>query len=366
MAWWSRFARTFRPNRTSDEIDEELASHLEEAIARGRDPNEARRALGVPLRYREASRDIRVLPWLDALRADIRFGWRQILKNRVTSAAAILSLGLAMGACVAAFRIVDAVLLRPLPIAHPDRLFELVRLGSDPRAIAAEDDGCEYPLFVLMRDAVRDRADLIAVSGADAVEPSYGGDQDAEKAHRQFVSGTMFEAFGLRPALGRLLTAADDVTQGAGPYAVLSYDYWTRRFGRDASVVGRTIHVPPFAYQIVGVAPAGFAGTEPGVPVDFFVPATMNPLSTRGDSTWFRAFLHLHAGVRPDDVIGSLRAVFQTVQEERAKGFVGLSADYMHAWKAQRDWTTGCGAVYLSSSDYYMRPVPYVGGKFFL
>jgi predicted permease len=332
MAWWSRLARTFRPNRVSDDIDEELASHLEEAVARGRDPKEARRALGVPLRHREASHDIRVLPWLDALRADIRFGCRQILKNRVTSAAAILSLGLAMGACVAAFRIVDAVLLRPLPIAHPDRLFELVRLGSDPRAISTEDDGCEYPLFVLMRDAVRDRADLIAVSGSDAVEPSYGGDQETEKAHRQFVSGAMFDVFGLRPALGRLLTPADDVTQGAGPYAVLSYDYWTRRFGRDPSVIGRTIRVPPFAYQIVGVAPAGFAGTEPGVPVDFFVPATMNPLSARSDATWFRAFVHLHAGVRPDDVIGPLRSVFQTVQEERAKGFVGLSADYMHAF----------------------------------
>jgi putative ABC transport system permease protein len=86
MAWWSRLARTFRPDRVSDDIDEELSSHLEEALARGRDPDEARRAIGVPAHYREASRVIRMLPWLDALRADVRFGWRQILKNRVTSA----------------------------------------------------------------------------------------------------------------------------------------------------------------------------------------------------------------------------------------------------------------------------------------
>src|SRR5262249_32210220 len=146
------------------DIDEELASHLEEAVANGRDPDEARRALGLPLRHREASRDIRLLPWLDALRADLRFGRRQILKNGVTSAAAILSLGLAMGASIAAFRVVDAVLLRPLPIAAPDRLFELLRRGPDAHGVVIDDDSFQYPFFTRMRDLVRDRADLLAIS----------------------------------------------------------------------------------------------------------------------------------------------------------------------------------------------------------
>jgi hypothetical protein len=92
----------------SREIDEELESHIEEAIEQGRDPAEARRAFGSTLRRREESRDIRVIGWLDSLRADTVFGWRQILKKKVTSAAAILSLALAIGACTSAFRLIDA------------------------------------------------------------------------------------------------------------------------------------------------------------------------------------------------------------------------------------------------------------------
>jgi len=122
MSLWSRIANVFRPNRMNREIDDELESHIEEAIEAGRTPEEARRAFGAMLRHREASRDAKLVTWLDSLRADSIFGWRQIRKHKITSAAAILSLALAMGACTAAFRLIDALLLRPLPIAHPDRL----------------------------------------------------------------------------------------------------------------------------------------------------------------------------------------------------------------------------------------------------
>jgi putative ABC transport system permease protein len=344
MGRWSRLLRTLRSDRAADEIEEELVSHLEEAVAGGRDPDEARRALGGPARSREASRDIRMLPWLDALRADVRFGWRQLLKNRVTSSAAVLSLGLAMGACVGAFRLVDAVLLRPLPIAHPDRLFDLVRVGADAHGTPTEDDSCEYPLFLRMRDRVRDQADLIAISHASPADVSFAGEQETEKAYRQYVSGTMFGVFGLRPALGRLLTADDDVTPGASPNGVLSYDYWTRRFGRDTSVIGRTFHINIATYQIVGVAPAGFTGTEPGVPVDIFIPTIMNPQVTRADASWFRTFVSLRAGVRMGAVIEPLRATFQSTQVERAKTFVGLPPEYMRAFLGQTLVAQAAGA----------------------
>src|SRR5690348_1040498 len=117
MAWWNRISNVFHGDRVNREIDEELASHLEEAIEQGRDPAEARRALGSMLRQREASRDVRLVPWLESLRADAIFGWRQLAKRKTASAAAILSLGLAIGACTAAFRLVDALFLRPLPVA---------------------------------------------------------------------------------------------------------------------------------------------------------------------------------------------------------------------------------------------------------
>src|ERR1700733_8414354 len=121
--FWSRAANTFRRNRLSREIDEELRSHIEEAIENDRDPTEARRAFGSALRHREASRDIRLIPWLDSLRKDAVVGWRQLIKKKATSAVAILSLGLAFGACTSAFRLIDALLLRPLPVRNPGRLY---------------------------------------------------------------------------------------------------------------------------------------------------------------------------------------------------------------------------------------------------
>src|SRR5262245_24075230 len=125
MPLWSRIINVFRSDRVSREIDEEFASHIEEAAGRGRDPAEARRAFGSALRQREASRDVRLMVWLDALRADAVFGWRQLNKRKLTSAAAILSLGLAVGACTTVFRLVDALFLRPLPIADPRNLYAL-------------------------------------------------------------------------------------------------------------------------------------------------------------------------------------------------------------------------------------------------
>src|SRR5215467_3329830 len=107
MSFWSRITHAFRNDRLSREIDEELESHIREAIEQGREPAEARRAFGSALRHREESRDIRLVAWLDSLRADAIFGWRQLMKRKVASAAAILSLGVAIGSCTAAFRLID-------------------------------------------------------------------------------------------------------------------------------------------------------------------------------------------------------------------------------------------------------------------
>src|SRR5579872_1011521 len=125
MSLWHRITNVFRGDNLNRDIDDEFEAHIADAVEHGRDPAEARRAFGSPLRHREASRDFRLLPWLDSLRADAVFGWRQLLKRKVTSTTAILSLALAIGACTSAFRLIDAVLLRPLPVAHADRLYEV-------------------------------------------------------------------------------------------------------------------------------------------------------------------------------------------------------------------------------------------------
>src|SRR5258707_6463151 len=144
-------------------------------------------------------------PWLASLRADVVFGWRQLVKRKVTSGAAILSLALATGACTSAFRLIDALLLRPLPVAHPERLYSVVFEGAGVDGKVGTYDSCSYPMFRKMRAALKGQAESIGVSYADRFELTYGRDQDMERAYRQFVSGWMFDTFGVRPALGRVL-----------------------------------------------------------------------------------------------------------------------------------------------------------------
>lgn len=321
MSIYSRIANVFRSDQLSREIDREFASHIEEAIEQGVDPAEARRAFGSPLRQREAVRDVKLVTWLDSLRADAVFGWRQIKKHRVTSAAAILSLGLSIGACTAAFRLIDALLLRPLPVSHPELLYSLSNQGINPEEGKLQtEDACSYPMFRLMRSAVKDQADLLAISFGARMGLTYGADEQKEEAYLKNVSGWMFDSFGIRPALGRLLTENDDLVPGASPVAVLSYGYWISRFGRDPAVVGRTFRVGNDSYSIVGVAAEGFTGTEPGTLVDIFVPTMMKgAMVDNGDSFWFRTVVHLKPGVGVEPVREKLHAAYRAFWEVQVK-----------------------------------------------
>jgi len=340
MSLWSRIANTFRGSRVDREIDEELASHFAEGIREGRDPAEVRQRFGSALQIREASRDQRVIAWLESLRADAIFGWRQLMKRKVTSTTAILSLALAIGACTSAFRLIDALLLRPLPVADPGRLYVLLRHGlgfadGKPRT----SDSYEYPLFRQMRAAAEGQADLIAAGYSDRVDLTYGTDLEVEQARRQYVSGWMFPLLGLRPAVGRLFTGNDDLTPGAHPVAVISYDYWKRRFGRDPSVIGRRLRLGNDlreAFQIVGVAGERFTGTEPGAVTDLFLPAMMNSMVENPGSAWLRIFVRLHSGAAPEPVRQRLAAVFRAWNEDRAKGFTGGSRQFISRFLGQR------------------------------
>jgi predicted permease len=327
MSLLSRIANVFRGERLNREIEEEYASHLEEAILAGRDPVEARKALGSALRRQDESHDIHVVAWLDTLRADFVFGWRQLKRNWVTSAAAVLSLALAIGACTSAFRLIDALLWRPLPVAHADRLYVLSRHGMGFDNRPGEWDSWAYPDFQLMRAAARGKAELIAVSWALRTDITYKTDQEMEKAVVQYVSGSMFPTFEIQPAVGRLFTENDDRTPGAAPYAVLSYDYWTRRFGRDPGVAGRTFHYGDGVYQIIGVSEKKFTGTEPGVVVDIFVPTMMHREVTRSDSTWIRTLAVVAPGVAIEPLRAKLAAVSYAFEKNRLSGETGLSQE---------------------------------------
>ena len=268
-----------------------------------------------------------MIRWLDSLRADVIFGWRQLKRNRVTSAAAVLSLALAVGACTTAFRLIDALLWRPLPVTHPERLYVLSRKGMGFDNKPGEWDSWAYPDFQLMRAAAKGKAELIAVSYADRADVTYKTDQEMEKAIVQYVSGWMFPSFGIQPEAGRLFNENDDRTPGAAPYAVLSYDYWSRRFGRDPDVVGRTFHYGDGVYQIIGVSERKFTGTEPGIVVDIFIPTMMHRAVTRQDSTWFRTLAFVEPGNPIEPLRAMLAAINHTFEKNRLSGETGLSQE---------------------------------------
>jgi hypothetical protein len=180
-------------------------------------------------------------------------------------------------------------------------------------------------MFRRFREALQGQAQVVAVSFVSRVDLTYGSAAETEKAYLQEVSGKVFPAFGLRPALGRLVAEDDDLVPGAKPIAVLSYDYWTARFAQNPGIVGRTFHMADALYQIVGVAPKGFTGTEPGVMTDIFVPTMMEAGSVnRDNSFWLRIFVRLRPGVRPDTIAAHMDAVYRVAEKERAKHFVNF------------------------------------------
>ncbi len=324
--WIDRLLGTLRRRRADADLQAELLAHAELAAA-----DAARRAAGAPsaahadgalavTHAMDALRDRRGLPWLHALSADIVFGWRQLNAHRVVSLAAILSLGLAMGATTAAFRLVDAVLLRPLPVDHPERLAFAITTFIDAQRRVDYYDSWDYPTYRRYVELVGDRADLLVIGSSHQVEMLVGGAAEPERVNRQFYSGNVFGVFGLQPALGRLFGPADDRTPGGHPIAVLAHDYWRRRFDADPRVLGSSIRIGQQSYQVIGVAPAGFTGTEPGRSADVFVPALMNvePLDVVGWG-WFRLWIRPRSGVTAAAVEQILQADFARRQRDDLK-----------------------------------------------
>ena len=328
MSLWSRLANVFRAGRVQRDLDDELQFHLEERtralIASGMTPEaaarDAARRLGDPLRLREESLDVKLLPWLDSLGRDVRLGARMLRKNAVVTSAAVVSLSAALGACVAAFSLVDALVLRQLPVREPGQLIYLTFPTYSPER--PEGETFSDPLFVRMRDAARGHADLFAMS-TQVMRPVRldGPTSEKEQIRTQYVSGDAFERLGVAPAAGRLLTAGDDMRPGAHPAVVVSHAFWLRRFGGDPAVVGRWVVLEDRQFQIVGVTDPRFTGVEPGRPTDMWFPYAMyNPRAFGNFSFgWTRVFGRLNPNVRIQQAHGVIEAAFMNARRDMAQ-----------------------------------------------
>ena len=322
--WIHRLFGTLRPRRRDADLHEELRLHMElaaeEAQRRGEPLRAARLHSGGVTQAMDALRDQRGWPWLQSLGADVVFASRQLRKHHSATAAAILSLGLAVGATTAAFRLLDAVFWRPLPIVQPERFLALGWNTTTSRGEPEYRDDFDYPTFRRYRAAVGTRAAVMLVGSATRQEIVI--DQEVERASRQYVSGNVFATLGLRAVVGRLIGEADDVEPVGREVAVISYDYWTRRFSRDPGVVGRTFRWGRSTIEIVGVAPQGFTGTEPGRMTDFFAPATLNDQAlNRPGWSWFRIWVRPSDGTSPEQVRQLLQAQVRLDRLDAVKSF---------------------------------------------
>jgi len=241
---------------------------------------------------------------------DVRIGVRMLAKNPVVTGAALFSLGLALGAAVATFALVEALILRPLPVRQPQQLIYLAFPTYTPER--PEADTFNDPLFRDLRDAARGRADLFAMSTQVMRPAVFEAGGERESVRTQYVSGDAFDRLGVPPALGRLITPSDDVTPGASPVVVVSHAFWMRRFGGDPRVIGRWFALEDRQFQIVGVASARFPGLEPGRPTDVWMPYAMyNPHAFGNRAfSWFRIVGRLNDGVSAEAAAATLQPVF--------------------------------------------------------
>jgi predicted permease len=320
------FARSRDEDRLREEFEQHIAMSTEDKLRAGLPAGEARRKacleFGSPEATKEAWRDQRTLPWVESLFSDLAFGGRQLRKHRTATAAAILSLALATGACTSAFRLIDAMLLRPLPVRDPGSLYVLTYDTLTSAGVIDTTDGFEYPPFRILRDTVKDEAELLAISGSSRIGITFGSPEDTERAYREYVSGGTFAVLGLHPALGRAFTPADDVTPGGHPLAMLSYEYWQRRFAGNPNVIGMRFHNGNDILEIIGVAPKGFTGTETGSATDLFMPAMMNAKAINDPSWgWFRAWARIKPGIDPERVRQKLNAAMRAYRQDRVKAW---------------------------------------------
>ena len=267
---------------------------------------------------------------------DIRYGARMLMKNPAFTAVAVLTLALGIGANTAIFTLVNALLLKMLPIKAPQ---ELVVVG-DPTRVNDRSNGTpatdlfSYPLYREFRNNNTVFSGLIAGGSEHRIEvdaSALGGAAD-ERVVGRLVSGNYFSVLGVAPAEGRLLTDADDTEENANPVVVLSYGYWNRKFALSPAVIGKQIRLNGYPFTVVGIAQQDFRGEVVGEDFAAFIPISMQPQIIRGrslrenaNSSWLTLMGRLRSGVSVAQAKANLNLIFQ----QALKGSYGakLSSD---------------------------------------
>lgn len=292
---------------------------------------------------------------------DIRFGLRQLRKNPGFTVVTVVTLALGIGANTAIFTVVNALLLKMLPVRDPQ---QLVVVG-DPALPNSQSNGTprldvfSYPLYKELRDRNSVFSGLYAASTDRRVEVDTGqGSPIIEKINGRLVSGNYFTTLGLEPAAGRLFSEADDTAENANPVVVLGYQYWQRMFALSPSIIGKDVRLNGSPFTVIGVAPAGFDGDVVGEQMSLFVPLSMQPEIIRGrhwlksgNNSWLSLIGRLKPGITRGQAEANLNLVF--AQAFRGDYGAALSSDDRNAIRdAHINVSPGGSGLSALRSDY--------------
>jgi predicted permease len=366
MGLWSRFARTLHGGQHRAEIEEELRFHLEMEAAGGRDPREARVHFGNVAKIQEDTRAAGIFEWLESAWRDARYGVRQLRRTPALTIAVLLSLAIGIGANTAIFSLVDAAILKPLPVSDPSSLAVLEwthqefppgvhNINGEFRRIAGgRRQGSSVSAAVYRRFAREQTtfATIVGIADPDTiaitVPPSL-----AEQLSVQYVSGNFFQGVGVAPIVGRGFSDDDDRV-GAEPVVIVSHRWWLNRLGGDRTALNRGILVNHVPARIVGVAPASFFGLHAGQWTDVFAPLAARvafqppppgqPVAEDDHDWWVRQLARLKPGTTAQAATAEAAGLFRRLaMSEGADGkavppeLVSVPGRHGFNWLGERD-----------------------------
>jgi predicted permease len=311
-------------DRLETSLDAELRGYLDEMterkIRQGLSPSEARKQVmleaGGGDQVKEQVRDAWLGSGIETTVSDIRYAVRSLRRSPGFAITALLSLALGIGANTAIFSVLHALVLRSLPVTDPQRLMVVTR---------NETLSSPYPLFAELRDHSQMLEGVLAFR---TTPMRLSKDGETERISGVLVSGSYFGVLGVQPSIGTVIANEDDRIPGSGgsrgAVAVLSHNFWLRRFGGQSSAVGARILLNGHPFTVVGVGPPGFQGTEVGEPADVFAPMAMQEALlpglgkalTQPRSQWLRIFGRLRSGVERQQAEAELTTLLRRYNQE--------------------------------------------------
>ena len=315
--WPASLSGRARRGDAADELDSHLAFHIDDNVRAGMTPDEARRAallkLGGFTQTAESIRDRRGLPFFDTLWQDLVYAARVLRRNRGFTATAVLTFALGIGANSAIFSIVNAILLRPLPLAEPSRL---VMIFATEARRSLQFDGVSYPAFIDWQEQNRSFESMAAFANRDL---PLGTSDEVVVARGKVVSANLFDVVGVQPAIGR---AFRDWRLGSADVVILSDGFWKRHFGGSPSAIGQTVRIDERPHTIVGVMPPRF--TLDGDSEDYFQPLGVDTNRGRG---FLRTVGRLRRGVALEQARDDMSAIARRLERLYPDSHAGVGAN---------------------------------------